>query len=265
MAAMFGRSLGPAVVLALLAPALASIAGCGITLKEQSGEADGLVDAPLPDAPIDATPVQVCSNGRVVYLHFTGNLELRDTGAGQTDATQNRAEWLAVDDADIPAYKAQDANRLTEIQEITAAIRLTLGAFPITVVTERPAAGPYHMVVFGGNSSELGNNNNVGALTGYDCQNQIKNNVVWVGERFPPQTTADFVVGAIGLGLGLSGTLEPGDCMCGWGNICQPSAGMCTLSSSILNDGGCNGGTRQQQNEIAAFRREFCEPIPASP
>ncbi len=266
---MLGRSLGPAVVLGLLALALASIAGCGITLKEQAGEADGLVDAPLPeppiDTPIDRPPVSVCSNGRVVYLHFTGDLELRDTGVGQTDATLNRAEWLAVNDADIPAYKAQDANRLTEIQEITTAIRLTLGAFPITVVTERPAAGPYHMVVFGGNSSALGNNNNVGALTAYDCQNQVMNNVVWVGERYPPQTTADFVVGAIGLGLGLSGTLEPGDCMCGWGNTCQPSVGMCTLSSSILNDGRCNAGTRQEQNEIAAFRREFCEPLPGSP
>jgi hypothetical protein len=247
------------------AMAMAAGAGCGISLQEQMGAADGSadLDAGPGEAP-DATPGAVCSNGRVVYLHFEG-LTLTDVGTGQTDATQNRADWLAVNTATIPAYKAGDANRATEIQQITAAIRLTLGAFPITVVTERPAAGPYHLVVFGGNSSALGNNNNVGALTTYDCLNQVRNNVVWIGERFTPQTAGDYAVGGIGLGLGLTGTLEPGDCMCGWGNACRPPDSACTLSSQIMNDGGCNNGAPQAQNEIAAFRREFCEPLTSSP
>ncbi len=251
-----------------LAPRLAMIAifgaGCGISLQEQMGAADGSGDAAPPDEMPDATPGAVCSNGRVVYLHFEG-LTLTDVGTGQTDATQNRADWLSVDTATIPPYKAGAANRATEIQQITAAIKLTLGAFPITVVTERPAAGPYHLVVFGGNSSALGNNNNAGALTSYDCQNRVLNNVVWIGERFIPQTSGDFAVGGLGLGLGLTGTLEPGDCMCGWGNACSPQDSACTLSSQITNDGGCNGGTAQSQNEIAAFRREFCEPIAPPP
>lgn len=239
--------------------ALVLAAGCGISLQEQAGEAAGLPDAPMEQ---DAPPVPVCANGRVVYLHF-GGLTLTRVGSGLTDATLNRAEWLAIDTANVPAYKAADANRVAEIQQITDAIKLTLGAFPVTVVTERPAAGPYHMVVFGGPSSALGNTTNSGALSAYDCQNRIRNNVVWIGERFTAQTSADYAVGGIGLALGLTGTLETSDCMCGWGNACAPQASACTLSSQIQNDGRCNAGTAQSQDEVAAFRREFCEPLPA--
>jgi hypothetical protein len=255
MSAAFVRLLGSALV-----AWIALGAGCGISLKEQMGEAEGLVDA-APGVEPDATPGAVCSNGRVVYLHFSG-LTLNQANGGGTDATQNRADWLGVNSANIPAYKAGDANRDAEIQQITAAMRLTLGAFPITVVTTRPVAGPYAMVVFGGQSQALGNNNNVGALSAYDCQNRTRNDVVWIGERFQPQDSADYAVGGIGLGTGLAGTLEPGDCMCGWGNACAPPVGAaCTLSSQILNDGGCNGNTRKSQDEIGAFRKEFCEPL----
>lgn len=248
-----------ALVAALVIGAIGA-AGCGITLKEQAGEQDGLVDA-SPEPDLDAAPGAVCSNGRVVYLHF-GGLTLNRADGGQTDAAQNRADWLAVNSANVPPYKQGDGNRDAEIQEITAAIRLTLGAFPITVVTDRPAAGPYHMVVFGGNSSALGNNNNVGALSAYDCENRVRNNVVWIGERFQPRDSADYAVGGIGLALGLAGTLEPSDCMCGWGNTCMPPMNAaCTLSSQIVNDGRCNGNTRKSQDEIAAFRKEFCEPL----
>jgi hypothetical protein len=257
MSVRFARLLGSALV-----AWIALGAGCGLSLKEQAGEADGLVDAGMEPDP-DATPGPVCSNGRVVYLHFSG-LTLNLADSGETDATLNRASWLGVDSANVPAYKVGDANREIEIQQITAAIRLTLGAFPITVVIERPVAGPYSMVVFGGRSQALGNNNNVGALSAYDCQNRVRNDVVWIGERFQPQDSADFAVGGIGLGVGLAGTLEPGDCLCGWGNTCAPLVGAaCTLSSQIVNDGGCDGNTRKSQDEIAAFRKEFCEPLPA--
>jgi hypothetical protein len=255
MSAPFARLLGSA-----LAAWIALGAGCGISLKEQVGEADGTPDGQSAPDP-DATPGAVCTNGRVVYLHF-GGLTLTRADGGATDATKNRADWLGVNSATIPAYKLGDANRDTEIQQITAAIRLTLGAFPITVVTERPTAGPYHLLVFGGRSQALGNNNDVGALTAYDCQNRVVNNVVWIGERFEPRDSADFAVGGLGLGLGLAGTLEPSDCMCGWGNTCTPPMGAaCTLSSNILNDGRCNGNTRKSQDEVASFRKEFCEPL----
>jgi hypothetical protein len=234
-------------------------AGCGVSLQEQSGQPGEEPDG-APAVPDDGSPSRpVCDNGRVVYLHFSG-LTLTRVGSGQTDAALNRAEWLAVGTANIPAYKAQDAGRALEIQQITDAIKLTLGAFPITVVTERPAAGPYHMVVFGGPSSALGNTTNSGALSAYDCQNRVQNNITWIGERFAVQTSADFAVGGIGLALGLTGTLDTNDCMCGWGNACSPQAGACTLSSQILNDGRCNNGSPQTQDEVAAFRREFCEP-----
>jgi hypothetical protein len=246
---------------ASLVPLLIVIAGCGISLKEQASSADepdASVD-PVPDAPPQAS---LCNNGRVVFLNFEGG-KLSRVSVGQTDATRDRADWLAAGTANIPAYKAGNAARTVEIQQIVDATRQTLGAFPIRVVTERPAAGPYHLVIFGGRASQLGNGNDAGALTGYDCGNRVINNVTWIGEKFTPQDAADYVVGAIGLGIGLVGTLDVNDCMCGWGNNCVPNpASGCTLSSSIANDGACSNGASKTQDEVAAFHREFCEPLP---
>lgn len=233
--------------------------GCGISLKEQTGNdvADGGV-VPGDGSSGGAT----CSNGRVVYLHFEG-LTLTRVPIGQTDAALDQADWLDISSANVPAFKENSAMRAGEIQQITDALRRSLGQFPISVVTQRPSAGPYHMVVFGGNSLSLGNTGGAGALAAYDCGNKVSNSVVWIGELFSPQESADYAVGGLGLGLGLTGTTDTADCMCGWGNTCQPSStGACTLAASINNDGGCNNDIPQQQNEIDAFRREFCQPLP---
>jgi hypothetical protein len=69
------------------------------------------------------------------------------------------------------------------------------------------------------------------------------------------------VIGAIGFGLGLTGTSDPLDCMCGWDNPCQANnAVACTLGSPIARDPAarqrCAGTTTQ--DEAATLRAAFC-------
>ncbi|MEZ4360436.1 MAG: hypothetical protein R3B48_09660 [Kofleriaceae bacterium] len=239
--------------------ALGTVA-CGISLQEEPVQDEG--PSATPESVEEPPAVATCSNGRVVYLHFSGLTLVRAAG-GQTDAAHFKADWLSKGGAMIPPYKAQaePAVRAAEIAEITAAIRKTLGAFPITVVTERPLTGRYHMVVFGGGPEALGLGSSVRKAAGHGCANKGSNNIVWIGESFSPQDAADYAVGGIGMGLGLSGTYATSDCLCGWGNSCVPQPGACTLSAAITNDGRCSRSP-QTQNEIEAFRREFCDPLP---
>lgn len=73
-------------------------------------------------------------------------------------------------------------------------------------------------------------------------------------------------MGAIGFGLGLSATTTTSDCMCSWGNACQP-AGDCTLHNGIARDTNVgnnpNGGQPQDcpglttQDELTTFQTAF--------
>jgi hypothetical protein len=134
-----------------------------------------------------------------------------------------------------------------------------LSQFPITIVTTRPAAGPYVMIVFGGTPQTV-NVPFINAVNHLDCGDANKNDVGIVFDNATPATTqkaADYAIGAIGFGLGLTGTTDPANCMCSWLTQCTQSAGPCTLSSSIQSDPRCN--QTNPVDQVAAFRTAFCQ------
>lgn len=251
----------------------ALLAGCHASLGGDSTHSTGVdggtgssddVSADAAVASPDAPPA--CANGRKVYLHFTGNLTL--TAAATSDAPTNQARWLTNASAAIPPWRQNVANRVGEISQVVAGVKDRLAGTPIEVVTSRPAAAPYVMIVFGGARANDGGT--VGTVYSYstsfhDCGDMVKSDVGWVSDM-PNESTslvADIAVGAIGWGLGLDGTTVPTDCMCGWANGCQSDAGACTLSSSIATsitngiETACQSGI---QDEVAAFTTGFCAP-----
>jgi hypothetical protein len=220
--------------------------------------------AKLGGAPIDAAPdaslidAKLCANGRVVYLDFEGAAVLQ----APTDATLNHVQWLPAMTATIPPYKVGSATRAAEIQQLTTAITAQLAAFPVTVVTQRPMAGPYVMVIIGGAAADLGYASDYRSATNYDCGDAIKSDVVWVGDKAVAQLIANLAVGGIGITIGLTGTTTPTDCLCSWGNSCMLTAtAACTLSTTLTSDAQCPGQV-QPQDEPAAFERAFCKPLP---
>jgi hypothetical protein len=214
----------------------------------------GVDSAAMNDAAaVDAA--SACFNGRRVYLNFDGDKLTK----GPSDATTDHAVWLGVTTATVPKFHANSATRTQDIQTVIDLINDKLGTFPISVVTQRPASGPYVMVVFGGDRTIVGTQYNY-AVNNLDCGDGVKSDVAWVSDTIPTlQKTADFAVGSIAYGIGLTGTHDPNDCMCGWANGCQqPNNSACTLGMAINADLKCNGQTNPQ-NEVAAFQQAFCQ------
>lgn len=206
---------------------------------------------------IDAAPT--CSS-RVVFLNFEGQT-LQDALA--SDATQNRASWLNKASGTATPFLTGVGNRAQIIADITAGVRSALSQFPITVVTVRPATGPYVMIVYGGNATDVGSNYGF-AVNELDCNESEKSDVAWISNNYT--TTLRHVnttIGAIGFGLGLTATNDVNDCMCGWANGCiKDHSQPCTLNTNIARDPGAQqtcAGAGATQNEVAAFTAAFCQ------
>jgi hypothetical protein len=118
------------------------------------------------------------------------------------------------------------------------------------------------MVVFGGVAGNVGSLYGL-AVNELDCDDSEKSDVAWIADATeqPIQRLINTAVGAIGFGLGLTATLDPVDCMCGWGNLCQPTTtAPCTLSADIARDaaGPQCAGAAATQNERQTFVQAFC-------
>ena len=219
--------------------------GRGSSLAETDGGTD----------PTDAAPT--CAS-RTVFLNFEGQALQK----GPSDATLNQASWMQNPTGTAPPYLAGNANRKALIQNIVTGVTDQLSRFPITVVTTRPATGNYVMIVFGGQASQVGSLYG-GAVNQLDCGDARPNDVAWIGDGVTPvQRVVNFTVGAIGFGIGLTGTKDQNDCMCGWDNQCTSNnTGPCKLGSPINRDATanqlCPGSSAQ--DEPATFHKAFCE------
>ena len=242
---------------------LCLLAGCAQGKKEEhpfgnypDAGTDAAVgdDATLPDAPAS------CLLARSVYLNFTGVTTL--TQGLSSDATHDVAGWMQQATGTAPIFRAGSGTRNADIAAITAGITNALAPFHVQVVTTRPAAGPYQMIVFGGTPAQVGSAFS-GAVQKLDCGNQVLNDVAWIGDNITPnQAVINFALGAVGFGVGLTATTTTTDCMCGWDNSCTPNFNqVCTFSASIARDGTanqtCPGVT--DQNEPASLMNAFCQ------
>ena len=54
-----------------------------------------------------------------------------------------------------------------------------------------------------------------------------------------PQRAANFALGALLFGLGMTGTTDLEDCMCGWLTDCVASTQPCSYATSITAAPGC--------------------------
>jgi hypothetical protein len=243
------------VVGLLLSACQASVGGNRI------GDDDVGVDAPdLPVVDADLTDAApACFNGRVVFLSFEGETLTQ----GPSDARQNRASWMTIASGTAPPYRAADLDRTAQIQGIVDGVRAQLAGFPVTVVTTRPQSGEYVMIVYGGEPAQVGSRFG-GAVQELDCDDATaRNDVAWVSDNVgATQRIVNFSIGAIGFGLGLTATLDPQDCMCGWDNDCNSDNSQpCRLSPNIDRDPNarqrCAGVTKQ--NELQTFAKAFCE------
>jgi hypothetical protein len=242
----------------------ALLAGCSASLgntdpdARSNGGVDGAVNGDKDAAvAIDAPPA--CLNGRALYLNFDG---VTLTKAAASDAAANTASWIGVTTATIPAYRLADANRDAEILAIVDGVKQRLATTPITVYTQRPQNPPYVMVVFGGTKTNV-NSVYSYATNEHDCGDSVKSDVGWVSDVPGVALVPDLVIGTIGWGLGLNGTSDPNDCMCGWANNCADATTACTLANQIPSTASLAPAVscpnQNPQDEITAFTTGYCQ------
>jgi hypothetical protein len=235
------------------------VLACGVKQSQSflAGDAKTNGDAVMFDSgiPADAAPdAKICSNGRVIFLNFEGvALILADH-----DATKNHIDWS--NNVTIPKFHANDAGRDTLINDITRLARANLMQFPVTIVTTRPAAGPYVMVTFGGPRSLF--RTSYPSVTNFNCGDVTASPVGWIADDVTAQQGANLVVSVAAIGVGLTGIIEnkPRDCLCGWGGMsCVPDLTQaCELSTSVMRQQAC-AGEPATQNEVQKMNKGFCE------
>jgi hypothetical protein len=166
----------------------------------------------------------------------------------------------------VPPYHNGSGTRATDIQTIIDGAKSRLAGLPVSIVTQRPASGPYVMIVFGGKNTN--NGGTVGtpysyATNEHDCGDTVKNDIGWISDTPTVSYVQDLVIGTIGWGLGLNGTTDTKGCMCAWATNCTPANGACKLSASIATGTMLSPATtcpnQNPQNEIAAFSTGFCQ------
>jgi hypothetical protein len=181
-----------------------SLASLPLLLAACGSSAPSTPDAaPVPDAPPVAT---------VVYLNFEG-----DTVTPGNDTPWLDESPVVKGPSTVPAFYPNDPDRQTKIDAIVAEMKATLAPYDIDLVTTRPPTGTvYSMIVFGGNSSDIG------YPPGYGAQSDATCSLVPYHLDFlfdvPTSSQHDVVELAISLlayDHGIPYTTTKGDCMCG--------------------------------------------------
>jgi hypothetical protein len=201
-------------------------------------------DADLPDAFCAARTIPDGAPGEciapagapvggshVIYLNFEGGTIY----PGNDDATNNVSSQPNVTTM-IPPFLAFDADRDARIAKVVALVTETFAPFDVAIVTTRPAAGPYAMVMFGGSGPDVGVAVTLFGVAPFNC-GQIPNAVTFVFDTASdPEVAHRVAVTTVLETYAMEPTITRGDCTCVDGTFCDlsPTCGTCTLSHTAM-------------------------------
>jgi len=215
------------------------LAACGGGSDNPPDAATTVIDAATPldaprDAAPDAPPVNIAkAKAHTLFLNVDG----ATVKPGADDATTDASSIVSASTTFAPWF-ANDADRTTKIQGVVATISATLSPYDITVVTTRPAAGPYHEILV---TDDVATKIHTGfdfvfALTSTNC-NQAPSVMAFVfptnenpNEASRITYVEDFAIGYFGFLNGLPATKKTSDCMCLLDINCGQSA--CTIGGA---------------------------------
>jgi hypothetical protein len=166
---------------------------------------------------------------------------------------------MGVATATMPKFRPDAGDRATQKAETVTAFKAPLaGHASIHVTTTRPATGPFLEIGFGGAARTV-NVPYLYAVDRLDCgDTATKSDLAYVFEAAEsPQRAANFALGSLLFGLGMTGTTDPDDCMCGWLTDCVASTNACTYATTITAAPGC-AALANPVNETA-FLDAFCD------
>ncbi len=249
LAALYSAEMkSPSIVLAV-----AAFAACGGDDGNQAVDAGDRADA-APSCPAPATPLP--PGMHKVFLVFQGiTVMLGDCDDSKTSCSSLVAQSSTV----VPPFLQGAADPASRVAIIKGMVQDALAPFSVDVVTTRPTAGNYRMVVVGGTSALVSTPDGATAAKA-TCDGANMNSIAFVFENdddaFSDRGYADTIAGAYGRLAGLVPVTRSGDCMCiantcahlqtcTWGtNIVPPVGNACSRATQnehllLMNDVGC--------------------------
>jgi hypothetical protein len=213
------------------------LAGCERDLVAALPDAAPPADAPLPDAPARycaATPANPLAAGTTKIFLNTEGVTLTASGSGD-DAAQDATTLIAMDGTVVPAFLPGVSGRETYIAQIVAAAQSALAPYSVDIVTTRPAASPYQMIVLGGSSATLEGCAACVALSHISCS-PLVNAVDLVFDRGPalkPARYANVILDDISIINGLAETTAAHDCACRFDASCTQDDTVCNFGTNV--------------------------------
>ena len=230
---------------------------------DDGGNQPALDAAPIP---VDAEVLTPCtSTGGAGGTHkLFLNFESQELTPGENDATLNRSS-IVTETVTSPPFFDGVATRDDIITLVVDNVTTILAPFDIEVVTTRPAAGPYTMIVLGGTPDDLGLAPGSFVVASNTCLPNVENHIHLLTD-VSYGAAISFIIGAYGLGSGFGASKTNGACLC-WNHVdCEPRLnGACTLSADeeveidpALN---CDGSSVTTMNQHQKFKQGFgCRP-----
>ena len=188
-------------------------------------------DAPRPDGPAtDAPPGTALS--RTLYI----NTEGLTLAPGSDDATMDKTSLISTATT-ATKWLANDAQRSTKIAALVTQIQTTLAAYNVSIVSTRPAAGPYDMVVITDSTSQsFGFGAGQGGASPVTCSTIPSAISLLFGSSYAGftdvklrNTFASYAIAQFGIDAHVPMSAKNQDCMCYAGQSCGPLTGPCTI------------------------------------
>ena len=174
-----------------------------------------------------------------VYLSFDG--ETISPASGDDDAATNMSSIITMQKT-VPAYLSGVANRDTTIASIVSETQARFAPFNVEVVTTRPTALDYFMIVYTGTPDVVFGSgaNGVSAVTADPCmQTPAKpanpNSIAFMfqsaatSDTYGPVERGNLSIPVVALTQNIAPTSQNGDCMCFAAASCGLPATECRI------------------------------------
>src|SRR5436190_6164496 len=227
----------------------------GLALLAACGDDGGATRIDAPGEPMpDALPAAL---SHTLYLAFDGGM----ITPGTEDASTNTSS-IAIMAATLPPYLQGDAQRATKLAAIVSQLQLILSAYNIDIVTARPAAAPYDMIVFtSAMASAIGSTSAGSALTPTAC-NEFSSVIGFAfgrGGEIPRDIAVRNAIAMFGLAGGIPLTTTANDCMCLIGTSCANLPAPCNIGATgtMVTTGAGSCGFTGAIGEASLFEARY--------
>jgi len=149
------------------------------------------------------------------------------------------------------------ATRTSLIADVIDRARRLLAPYSIDIVTRRPDRGDYMMVVIGGGDLSQFGGKPGSTTTPFQCKPIPRGiDVMWASPEAPAIWYANFIASDVATMFGLTATTTKGDCMCRFGDACDPGswAAVTTCTFGVVPTISFANCDRTTQDEPAMLR-----------